>query len=340
MPEISQPETIDQVVTSLNEALLNGSLPSSLPPELAQYPSLVDLMNNLVQINQMSLSLANGKLDGDIHMRGRIAGALKSLQANLRHLTWQTQAIASGDLTQRVAFMGEFASAFNTMVEQIAQSRSALEQHALELSEQRQNALNLANEASLARHETEQANIQLQEQLVQIQELHAQLREQAIRDPLTGCFNRRYFKETIDREFSRALRENYPVSFIMIDIDRFKLVNDTYGHPAGDEVLKMLGLYLLELTRVSDMVTRYGGEEFLIMLPNMTKTAATARAEQIREVFSTAQIEIGPARIACTLSAGVTCFPQDGETEVEIVEKADNCLYRAKQAGRNRVVVY
>src|SRR5512145_521163 len=117
-------------------------------------------------------------------------------------------------------------------------------------------------------------NDRLQGQLIEIGLLQSKLREQAIRDPLTNLFNRRYLEETLDRELARAKRETYPVCIIMIDLDHFKKINDTYGHDAGDQVLKALANTLSEQSRRGDFACRYGGEEFVIVMPNITKHTA------------------------------------------------------------------
>jgi diguanylate cyclase (GGDEF)-like protein len=331
---------VDLLASLIEETLRNAAMPASIPAELEGHAGLCEVLNKLVQIQQFVIEIASGNLETEVNVPGKVAVALKSLQANLRHLTWQTQRIAAGDLSQRVDFLGDFAAAYNAMVEQIAQSHADLELRARELSEQRRAALNLMIDAHVARQEAEKANQLLKEQLVEIQALQAQLREQAIRDPLTACFNRRYLQETIEREFARARREEYPVSFIMIDLDRFKTVNDTYGHKAGDEVLVGLGHLLLTHTRPSDVVSRYGGEEFLIMLPTTPLPVAVARAEQLCQAFAQLRTISGNKIITCTMSAGVACFPQHGQAEYGIIEKADQALYLAKSAGRNRVMAY
>lgn len=184
------------------------------------------------------------------------------------------------------------------------------------------------------------ANALLQEKLQQIQDLESQLREQAVRDGLTGLYNRRHFDETLNREIARADRTKQPLSVIMIDIDYFKSVNDTYGHPAGDEVLRNLARMLLRDTRGQDVVCRYGGEEFVALLPGSRIETAAARAEQWRTAFAAATIpfETGQA-VNCTISLGVAVFPDNADTGAELLQRADLALYRAKQGGRNRVVV-
>lgn len=168
---------------------------------------------------------------------------------------------------------------------------------------------------------------------------HEKLREQTIRDPLTGLFNRRYLDESLERELARAKRDNLPLSLLMIDIDRFKLLNDTHGHQAGDEVLKCLGKLIREGARSADLPCRYGGEEFLLVLPGMTLEIAAERAEQWRGAFAGAKIDFGRTSLSATLSVGVAAFPGHGSTCAELIAAADQALYTAKHSGRNRVAI-
>ncbi len=170
--------------------------------------------------------------------------------------------------------------------------------------------------------------------------LRDELRQQAIRDPLTKLFNRRYMEETLMREVSRAERNSQPVSIIMLDIDHFKDFNDLYGHEAGDLVLQTLAKFLGTRVRGSDVACRYGGEEFLLILPTANLGLARTRAEQIREGIQSIQVKYGGQTLGpITLSLGVAVFPDHGVTGEAILQLADAALYRAKQSGRNRVVI-
>jgi diguanylate cyclase (GGDEF)-like protein len=170
--------------------------------------------------------------------------------------------------------------------------------------------------------------------------LRDELRQQAIRDPITKLFNRRYMEETLIREVSRAQRNNQPLSVIMIDIDHFKEFNDSFGHEAGDLVLLSLARFLSTRVRGSDVACRYGGEEFTLILPSATLDLARKRAEQIREGIQSIQVKYGGQTLGpITLSLGVAVFPDHGVTGEAILQLADAALYRAKQTGRNRVVV-
>jgi diguanylate cyclase (GGDEF)-like protein/PAS domain S-box-containing protein len=163
------------------------------------------------------------------------------------------------------------------------------------------------------------------------------LREQSIRDGLTGLYNRRYLDETMERELILAQRHAHPISVVMGDLDHFKTVNDRYGHLAGDEVLRAFSEIMKRLSRRSDIYCRYGGEEFLLVLPGMSKEKACERAEQLRSQIEVTPVMFGTDAIRVTASFGVASFPQDGGTRDELIAAADCALYAAKEAGRNQV---
>jgi diguanylate cyclase (GGDEF)-like protein/PAS domain S-box-containing protein len=182
------------------------------------------------------------------------------------------------------------------------------------------------------------ANEQLRVQLGKIEALQEQLREQAIRDPLTGLFNRRYLVETLDREIAQALRASTPLSVIIIDLDHFKKINDAHGHKAGDLMLQTLGALLSTKTRDGDIACRYGGEEFVIVLPGASLAIAQQRAEQLRTTFQELRVTYHKQTLGATLSAGVAAFPLNGADGEAILQEADKALYIAKSTGRNRVI--
>jgi diguanylate cyclase len=180
----------------------------------------------------------------------------------------------------------------------------------------------------------------LEQRLAEIEALQERLKEQAIRDPMTGLFNRRYLDTVVPAEVARCERDKTPLAVLMMDLDHFKNVNDTYGHQGGDEVLKALAALLLANVRASDVACRYGGEEFLLLLPNMHCDAALERAEQWRAAFAATTVNYGGAAIKATLSIGIACYPQDGASVEELTRCADLALYQAKEQGRDRVVLY
>jgi len=180
----------------------------------------------------------------------------------------------------------------------------------------------------------------LQTQLIEIGVLQSQLREQAIRDALTNLFNRRYLEETLERELARAARESYPLCVIMMDLDYFKNINDTYGHEAGDVVLKMLAETVIKQSRQGDFVCRFGGEEFVLVMPNIGIEIARERAESLHQTINSLNIPYGRFNLTTTISMGIACYPEHGKTRDELLRMADKAMYMAKNMGRNRVIVY
>ncbi len=170
--------------------------------------------------------------------------------------------------------------------------------------------------------------------------LREELRLQAIHDPLTNLYNRRYMEETLERELYRAKRENSPLGVIMLDIDHFKDFNDSYGHEAGDLFLREVGHFLEMHIRKEDIACRYGGEEFTLILPENTLDKARQRAEELRQGVQSLVVkyEGEPLRLI-TLSMGVAAYPEHGMTVEGLLRAADKALYQAKGEGRDRVVV-
>lgn len=161
-------------------------------------------------------------------------------------------------------------------------------------------------------------------------------------DALTGLFNRRHFREALDREVRRARRYRSPVALLFLDADHFKDVNDRHGHLLGDHVLTRLGAIVRRSVREADAACRFGGEELAIVLPETARLGAYAVGERIRgrveETFASA--DIAGHRVSVTLSGGIACLPEDGTTSSALIERADQALYLAKNRGRNRVVAY
>ncbi len=169
--------------------------------------------------------------------------------------------------------------------------------------------------------------------------LRESLHDRSIRDPLTGLFNRRYLQESLERELRRAHRNNHSVGIMMIDVDRFKNFNDTYGHDAGDAVLRELGVFLRNNTRGGDIACRYGGEELTLILPEANLQQTRERAEQIREgIKHLNSYHDSKSLGVITVSIGVASFPEHGSTGTDAIQAADRALYRAKELGRDRVV--
>lgn len=185
--------------------------------------------------------------------------------------------------------------------------------------------------------ELQAVNNEMSKQLEEIKDLRIKLQEEAIRDPLTGLFNRRYLKETLVREFAHARREDYDISFMLLDIDHFKKFNDLYGHSTGDLAIKTVAKQLMSRARAGGIACRMGGEEFLLVMPGILDEVAQLRAEYFRDQVMTLPIPAGDQNLSLTVSIGIASFPKNGETWEELYEAVDQALYRAKQNGRNRV---
>jgi diguanylate cyclase (GGDEF)-like protein len=180
----------------------------------------------------------------------------------------------------------------------------------------------------------------LQDRDVRLKHVLRELSEQATTDPLTGLYNRRYLPDFFQRELERAARSATPVAAIMLDIDHFKRINDAFGHAAGDLVLTELAGLLKHHNRGSDMVCRYGGEEFLLILPGASLDGARQRAENIRTLIKNLELKYHDQPLGMiTASFGVALFPDDAEGAQSLIHAADEALFEAKAAGRDRVVV-
>jgi diguanylate cyclase (GGDEF)-like protein len=172
--------------------------------------------------------------------------------------------------------------------------------------------------------------------------LRDELRLQTIQDPLTGLFDRRYLDETLPRELNRAQRLGTPLCVVMLDIDGFKHFNDSFGHGPGDSLLREFANILHKHLRKSDISCRYGGDEFLLVLPDSSIVDTQQRMEEIRTYVSGLQQthQDGQELDLITLSAGIAHAPEHGTTASELLRASDEAMYAAKQAGRNRIVIY
>lgn len=211
-------------------------------------------------------------------------------------------------------------------------------------NEQSQFALAFAAQAALALENARLYSDAQKELLEKIKaedkllKLQKELEEQAIRDALTGLYNRRFLDETLSRELSRAERDKYSVSVVMLDLDHFKVLNDTYGHDVGDMMLKQLGKLLSTHVRAGDIACRFGGEEFVVVMPKASLSVARQRANDWRMKFEAQTIIHNGEVLNATLSAGVAVYPIHGSSSDEIIRKADQAMYAAKAAGRNLVI--
>jgi diguanylate cyclase (GGDEF)-like protein len=289
------------------------------------------------------------RVDGAIlHTMGWLAGGSLAMLLVLAVMTWSlisarlvrpmdgmlqaAQAIKNGDLSARVPVddpdsLGEIAvlaGVFNGMARQIEGQTSILE-------------------GRVARRtaELESANSELARINQRLSRAVARLADIAKTDGLTGLLNHRSFQERLNLELQRCMRQEHPLSIVMIDVDHFKAYNDTHGHPAGDQVLREVSRLFKANLRELDIVARYGGEEFAVVLLDTPKGAAGLVAEKLRQAvldtdFPQAELSQPDGRI--TISLGVASFPDDGLAPGELIQMADVALYEAKRRGRNRVV--
>ena len=191
------------------------------------------------------------------------------------------------------------------------------------------------------------AQSKLEEHLAEMEALNRRLEELSVRDPLTGLYNRRYFMDRLNHEFQRAARHSRPLAALMLDLDHFKLVNDTYGHQVGDEVLRNCALMLVNQTRSTDIAARYGGEEFIALLPETDPAGALRVAEKLREAIAVVPL-VRPGAVEgasvtqpifCTVSVGVAELDSDQMDEsADLLGAVDAAMYAAKNSGRNRAL--
>jgi diguanylate cyclase (GGDEF)-like protein len=170
--------------------------------------------------------------------------------------------------------------------------------------------------------------------------LREALKSQAMRDPLTSLYNRRFLEESFTRELNWAKRRHRPVSVIFCDVDHFKRFNDSHGHDAGDALLREMATVIRSVFRGEDIVCRYGGEEFVVLVRDCSLEDTVKRAEQLRGAVRALRVtHQGRALGDVSMSLGVSTFPEHGETSADLLRSADQALFRAKGLGRNQVVV-
>jgi diguanylate cyclase (GGDEF)-like protein len=255
------------------------------------------------------------------------------LQSQLRRFSVAIQRLTSGDWDARVAYpardeFGYLARAFNQMAQQLQQAFEAQEQQREEL---------LAQKAELEQmhRQLQQAHQELATLNAELLEANRALAQAAVTDGLTGLKNHRAFQEALHSAAQMAERLQQPLSLVMFDIDHFKQFNDTYGHPAGDELLRQVAQVLRESARAYDVAARYGGEEFALLLPNTALEQAVQVAERLRQQIRAIENPHAPV----SASFGVATYRR-GTPPATLVYEADAALYRAKRGGRDRVCVY
>jgi diguanylate cyclase (GGDEF)-like protein len=253
--------------------------------------------------------------------------ASQSMQINILPPWWETWwfRVAAG-----AVFVMLVLGAVQLRIRSVNRANRTLEKRVVERT----------RELEEARENLSEANEELRVQLDEITALEKMVREMAIHDELTGLHNRHYLSDWLRAEFSRAQRENHSIAFLLMDIDYFKGVNDTFGHQCGDMILKEVGEMINTSIRQSDFACRYGGEEFMLVLPNITPSSACDRAEYFRKTIEGMVTEYDGQVVHITVSIGIAIYPLHGGDQDQILSFADAALYQAKKAGRNKVVLY
>jgi diguanylate cyclase (GGDEF)-like protein/PAS domain S-box-containing protein len=445
---------IQQLLELLRRALHDRTAPEALPREYAAQEELVAFYGELIELRRCILAVAAGDLSNRISLKGYTAGAMKTLQANLNHLSWQTQMIASGDFSQRLDFMGDFSKAFNSMTEQLENAARTIKEKEVQLSAINAGLLReIENrkqvQAALVESEAHYRNLtETMQDVVWILDtatlrftyispsvkklrgftpeeiidqpfdaaftpdsvafvreaikkqcacflsgevppehfytseieqpckdggtvwtevvvhyvynektgslevhgvsrditdrraLRLELLRQATIDDLTGVANRRHFLACAEKEIQRSRRHGNTLSFLMLDIDHFKLVNDTFGHAVGDLALQAVAKTCTGLLRSSDSIGRLGGEEFALLLVETDIAQAAMAAERLRQEIEEISLSTAAGEpVLLTVSVGVTEWRGQSDTLSTLMVRADQALYQAKNGGRNRIDV-
>ncbi len=411
-------------ITFLQQAMYSPS-----PPSHSQLPDgideqTIDLYQDMLSLRSFIKALGEGNLSAKLPIKGYLAGILKAQQANLRHMTWQTQRIAEGDFNQHIDFLGDFSTAFNKMTVQLKEARQALsksEAHYRKLTETMldvictidrktwrasffspsimrlagytpEEAMNMPLRDLFSKKSARHISRIIEKHLSNFTEgkrktddsctLEAQLKKkdnalvwteiivhfiwdthtedvfmnavirditkrkqmqdkleiQASMDDLTGIANRRYFLSCAEKQIHQSQTSGAPMCFLMMDIDHFKKVNDTYGHSVGDTMLQIVSSTCQQALRSTDKIGRLGGEEFGVFMPDTDIAQGTNVAERIRKkVEQEARVTYCGAEIQTTISIGIAELYADKDTLHSILIRADNALYTAKSNGRNQI---
>jgi len=320
-------KTLDEALEIISQSLLKGKRVNP-PDHLASNEVLVKLLDYISEMQQNISDIRCGNLSANVSLKGFTGGMLKAVQSNLRHFIWKSDRVSSGEFSQQIDFMGELSESFNAMVNDLRQARGMLEEQKsslVQLSEDllREISARIAAEKGLRREEERQ-------------------RELALTDALTGTLNRRGFMQSIRKEVSRMCRSKASVCLALLDLDYFKEVNDTHGHQAGDEALCAVARVLLENLRDYDTVGRYGGDEFIILLPETTLEDAYSILERICRKVDDEKIPKG-CSVHVKISGGVTLIDTEEDCDAaidEAVNLADKAMYASKRNGRNQITMY
>ncbi len=246
-----------------------------------------------------------------------------------------------GDSAAALAHVRRAQALYEQLVGRSARARRIALEIGFDLARaqrERDHAIQSRERIAADRARLAELNSALEAKIAENEALHARLREQALRDPLTGLHNRRYLFEVGPGLLELVRRQNRPLAVVLVDLDHFKLLNDTYGHGAGDAVLQRFAALFAGSLRKSDVISRHGGEEFVALLPDVNGTGAQSMLDRLLQAYQSESHEHGRKRLPrCTFSAGIAEFPRHGSTLEQLLSRADRALYRAKQNGRARV---
>lgn len=327
------PELAEQVQSTV-ATLESGIAPDGLPEAIEAVTALVFRVRMLVQEEKRELESLLAEVTGQLTALDRgLAATHQEAQAGFA-ANREFDAAVNGDV-QGLADQTRGASDLDTLRRQVLAAVGSI-QHHLE-------AKRVADGARLTALNGEVKQLQqtvqgLQTEVSTHQEKTRRAREQSLRDPLTGCYNRLAYQERSTAEEARWRRYQTPLSVVLFDIDRFKSINDTFGHRAGDTVLKTIAQLAGSQLREVDFFGRYGGEEFVALLPETPLEAARQAAEKVRTAVEAFRFHSRGKRVPLTLSCGVAQL-RSGDTVGDALERADQALYRAKDSGRNRCVL-
>lgn len=326
--EDAEAQLVDMLIAHIEKGINAPSVPP-LPPELARIERFVRLDETIRELRDYLVRVANGDLSQDFFLRGFMAGLLKQHVANLRHLTWQVEQVSRGDFSQRVDFMGEFSTSFNNMVMQLDATLNKL----------RETKEHLTRLTNTLKHEVEMRSAAVRA----LEKSRARFQYLADHDPLTGALNRRSFLQIAEESMVDAHSRGAPCCVAMLDVDHFKRFNDTHGHIAGDAALKHVVEVSTHALRQKDSMGRYGGEEFIFFFADTEASIAEKVADRIRKAIKDNPVALESGQTAVTVSMGAAVVLPEwaGERNAAFLQKvinmADVSLYRAKQAGRDRV---
>ena len=308
-------EKVELAVACALLAQLQGDVPAALA-ELAQAAAWVTEPGSETCAGPRAAAMLE-QLASELHeAMGNHAAALAAVRR------WQAINVQRARLASRARYQAA-----------VLQTELLNLQHKLEETDVKRRA------TERARAEMVLANRALSRKIEEVQALQAALREQATQDVLTGLFNRRHLNDTLPAMLALALREQQPLTAVVIDLDHFKLTNDSHGHPAGDLLLAAFGRLLREQLRGSDLAFRYGGEEFCLLMPHTAAPAALAKVEQMLLLWQQQVFELDTGQLeGLSFSAGVADTLQTAPTPVQLLRAADDRLLAAKRAGRNRVL--